>query len=144
MTDVNFWTLVVIIISIITTSIFSLISIRQTKKHIQDNSKINSANLSVNLFEIVREKFKDIAGNVLDNKVTNDDVHELRRYLNHLESICKFHNDGVLTTDHVHNMYRQALLRIRDDNLLERFFSKDMKTNSRLYEHIKSMFDRLD
>ena len=142
--DVNFWTLVAIIISIVLTSVFSLIGIFQTRRHIKENSKINSANLSVNLFEIVRKQFKDETVKVLKNQVTEDDVRDLKRYLNHLENICRFHNDGILTTEHVHDMYRQPLLRIRDDKIFERFFADEIRENPRLYENIKSMFDKID
>ena len=77
------------------------------------------------------------------NEINESDRNELERYLNHFEDMCQFCNDGIITFEHIKNMHGPVLRKIKQD-ILEKPFCKDLKSNPNLFENLKTVLEKID
>ena len=114
--DVNFWILIVMIGSIIVSGLLSRKSIMQTRDSIEQNNKIQSALISLQLLEKLREpEFREINEKIASNTITDT---------------------------HIINMYGSILTNIKENEILERFFAKDMELDSSRYKNLKDIIKK--
>ena len=107
---------------------FSSYNIWRTETQISKQTKINSAQLSLELIKRVREKdFADIVDNIFDGKSDQCDAITLERFLNHFDMIAKFHEDKLLEMQHIIQIYGGLLRKIRDDKYIQTILKKDEK-----------------
>lgn len=107
---------------------FSLYTILATKTQITKQTKVNSAQLSLELIKRVREKdFADIVDNIFDGKSNQCDAVTLERFLNHFDMIAKFHEDELLDIQHITQIYGGLLRRIKTDQHIQTILKKDEK-----------------
>ena len=125
-------------------------------KFIEFYMNSNSARLLNELTSIEMEHFT----NEIDTILNNNDTHELildsetshhygkrepdqntmrltlNKYMNHLENVCMYYNEGTLTKNHFINNYITILRMIKQNNILYEF--KDNKRGPNLYINIQN------
>ena len=111
------WVAIAIFVSVAVTSGLSYWNIRQTKKTMEQQAKIDSARLSLQLLESWSEtkypKFAAFADRLYENNVKGDEA-EIPQYLNELESIAILWEEGAITENHVEQFFGGDLKAISD------------------------------
>lgn len=130
------WVAYATIITAITAIIgicFGVYNIWRTESQISKQTKIYSANLSLELIKRVREKdFEKIVDQIFDKKSSNCDQITLERLLNHFDMIAKFNEDKLLDMDHISQIYDGLLCKIKDDPHIQTIITKNKKSFKRL------------
>lgn len=91
-------------------------------------TKIDSANLSLELIKRVREKdFADIVDQIFDDKSNECDPVTLERFLNHFDMIAKFHEERLIDVAHITQIYGGLLRKIKNDTHIQSIIKKDEK-----------------
>lgn len=108
--------------------IFSSYNVWRTETQVRKQTKVNSAQLSLELIKRVREKdFADIVDNIFDGKSDQCDAVTLERFLNHFDMMAKFNEDKLLEMQHIIQIYGGLLRKIRDDKHIQAILKKDEK-----------------
>ena len=147
-TIINACILIAMVVSFWKVNKQSNTNIEQTREIIDQNSKTHSAYI---IFQY-REKFKSDEFRDITKKIHQNEINEsnesdkisLKRYLNHLEGICYFCDDGVLSLEHTKTMYGAKLRDVRNKEILEKnFIIDEIKSDPDLYKYIKIMFEKI-
>jgi len=120
--------------------IFSSYNVWRTETQVSKQTKVNSAQLSLELIKRVREKdFADIVDQVFDGKSNTCDKITLERFLNHFDMIAKFHEDDLLDVEHITQIYGGLLRKIKNDAHIQAIITKD-KT---LFQPLIRLYDKI-
>ena len=116
------------------------------ERYVNHNKKIESIKLVIQLHEIfISEEFMDITKRISKNDIDESNEYSLKRYLDYLGWVCYLYKNGILELDHIKTIYGMILRNVRDNNILEKdFIVKDINTNTKLYIHLKEMFEIID
>jgi hypothetical protein len=105
---------------------FAGITIIALHHDIKRRTKVQSAQLSLELVKRVREKdFAEIVDLIFDNKSAQCDPVTLERFLNHFDMIAKFHEDDLIDIQHITQIYGGLLRRIKTDDHIQQILKKD-------------------
>lgn len=106
--------------------IFSSYNVWRTETQVSKQTKVNSAQLSLELIKRVREKdFADVVDQIFDGKSDTCDKITLERFLNHFDMIAKFHEDDLLDVEHITQIYGGLLRKIKTDTHIHSIITKD-------------------
>lgn len=106
----------------------AVISLIVTALKTRKQTKIDSAQLSLELIKRVREKdFAEIIDKIFDEKSKDCDNITLERLLNHFDMIAKFEEDGIIEIDHIIQIYGGLLRKIKTDSHIQLLLKKDEK-----------------
>jgi len=106
--------------------IFSSYNVWRTETQVSKQTKVNSAQLSLELIKRVREKdFADIVDQIFDGKSSTCDKITLERFLNHFDMIAKFQEDDLLDVKHITQIYGGLLRRIKEDTHIQTILTND-------------------
>lgn len=87
--------------------------------------QINSVRLLLELKTQLRTNdFRKITDSIVDGKSAECDEVVLERYLNHLDMLAGFWEEGLLTKRHVSESYRGLLIRIKGDSYIQSFMDE--------------------
>ena len=138
------WIAIAITGSIIVTGGFSLWSILQSRAHVskqlEAQNKINSARLLLELREQLKHDFGDITYKLYYGHLSKHDDAKLERYLDHLDMMAVYLEDGLLQKTHVSKMHRELFLRVKEDEYTQEFM-KDLGAG--LYKPLKKLCESL-
>ncbi len=137
------WATIAIIISAGAAAVgigIAVYNTKSTKKQIECQNRINSALLSLELIKRVRDSdFVEIVDKIFDNESSKCDPNTLERFLNHLDMMARFHEDGIVSMTHIRQIYRGMLERIIEDDHIQ----NKLTENPRLYKPLKRLCDKI-
>ena len=130
--------------SAIGTGFFSYRSIQQSKKQLtaqlERQSKIDSARLLTDLREhLKRQGFAGITYKLYKGWLDDDDDELVERYLNHLDMIAVYWEDGLLEKRHIKEVLGGLFLKVKKDDYIQ----NAMKERKDLYKPLKRLCDSL-
>ena len=134
-----------IILSVVVTSIWSGLNLRQSKKQVtaqlERQSKIDSARLLTDLREhLKRQDFAQITDKLYGENLSDDDDDQLERYLNHLDMIAVYWEDDLLEKRHIKEVLGGLFLKVKEDKNIQDFMKEQDKD---LYKPLKNLYDSL-
>ena len=144
------WIAIAIMISATVTGVFSLWSIRQSKSHISKQLKIqikiNSADLSLRMIDVVRrEDFREILGKIRDGKSGELKDNEIGKVLNHYEYLAEFEKDDLLNFDHVLHQHGRNIKMLYDDHVVKQQFDEAREKNLEYnYVNLANLFTKIN
>lgn len=111
------------------------------KKQMEIQSKLNSAQITLETIKRMREKdFKDLIDEIFDKKYNVPyNQPTMERFLNHLDMMARFHEEGSISMDHIKQVYGGLLKKICKDKQLKEFIEKDEELYSPL-KRLLAMF----
>ena len=134
---------VVILISATVTGTLSWRSIKQTETAMKRQAKIDSMRLLADLDTILKEeRFRVVEDYLYGKTKTKPDDDILVRYLNKLDKYAIYWEEGLLTTRHVAETYRNLFVRIREDHYIQEFMTKKSQEYKRkLYLPLRNLYN---
>ena len=124
------------IVGITIAGISLIVTAIKTKKQ----TKIDSANLSLELIKRVRETdFAGIVDDIFDEKSKECNQITLERLLNHFDMIAKFYEDNLLDLKHITQIYGGLLRIIKTDTHIQTILKKDKK----LYQPLIKLYNKI-
>lgn len=130
------WQIIIAISGIITAIITAIALGFQIRKQ----SRINSAQLSLELIKRVRdEDFAEIVDNIFAGKSNECDPITLERFLNHFDMMAKFHEEKLLNLGHLIQIYGGLLERIKDD----KYIQEKIQENKKLFQPLIRLYSKV-
>ena len=107
---------------------------------IEKQAKIDSARLLIELREQMKRDFKGVTDKLYDGKSSECDDVELERYLNHLDMIATYHEDGMLEYKHIKEVLGGLFRRVETDGYMQDFMhEKSEGQKMELYGPLKRL-----
>lgn len=83
--------------------------------------------------------FSKIVNQIFDKETVECDRPTLERFLNHLDLIAKFYEDGLIDLDHVTQIYGGLIRRIMCDETIRKIIYED----PRLFKPLKNLHSEI-
>jgi len=100
----------------------AIASLLVNAKQTQNQSKISSANLIIELLKPWKKSdFQQLLHQMMDPKITEYDEIKVEQFLNHLESIAIFWKEKTFTENHVKEFFGENLKMVRDDKFIQAY-----------------------
>lgn len=116
------------------------ISLIVTAVKTKKQTKIDSAQLSLELIKRVRDKdFAEIVDCIFDKKSKECDQVTLERLLNHFDMMAKFHEEGLLDVEHINQIYGGLLHKIKEDTHIQTILTKDKE----LFQPLIKLYNKI-
>ena len=133
----DFWQILFTITGVATAGITAFFLWYQIRKQ----TKVNSAQLSLELIKRVRDKdFAEIVDQIFDGKSSICDAITLERFLNHFDMIAKFNEDKLLDIKHITQIYGGLLKKIKLDNHIQEILNE----NDGLFQPLIRLYNKIE
>ena len=110
------------------------------KKQLDRQAKIDSARLSMDMIEAIRDEyFRRFTSQLYGDGGPYEDEELMERFLNHVDKICGYHEEGIITSRHMEENHLNLVRRLKNDGYVVAF----MDQHADLYLPIKRLFKRI-
>ena len=123
--------------------VVSLMAAKNTKIHYDMNQKYISSQIMIQMLKETKEYRKMNDRIILEDVKEYESDGQLGPYLNYLEYLGGYYRDELVKDYHIKNTYGVLLEKIKKDDLLERRFGDQMKSDHEIFENLQYLIKKI-